>query len=66
AENYACSIGRTGTSANRERISWVQIGEGQSVSSYVLKMNNYLENLKRLDQTRVTSPCSESYLSLSV
>nr|GEX29093.1 hypothetical protein [Tanacetum cinerariifolium] len=47
--NFVCSTGRRGTSSNRKRNSRMQEEEGQYVSSYVLKMKSYIDNLERLD-----------------
>ncbi|GJW20805.1 hypothetical protein Tco_0031427 [Tanacetum coccineum] len=47
-ENYVFSTIRAGTSLNRNRVSRVQAGKGQSVSSYILKMKSYIDNLECL------------------
>ncbi|GJS57064.1 hypothetical protein Tco_0651848 [Tanacetum coccineum] len=44
------NLAHLGTSADCERISHLQAEEGQSVSSHVLKMKGYIDNLERLGQ----------------
>ncbi|GKC35655.1 zinc finger, CCHC-type containing protein, partial [Tanacetum coccineum] len=50
AENYVCSTGRTGTLQTVREFHACKQEEGQSVSSYVLKMKSYIENFERLSQ----------------